>query len=93
MIGGPRTPDVLSLALCVGHTGLDALGDDVPFELGHGGDDLEDELAGGGGGVEVVLVGYEIDPQGVELMEGVDQPLRFILHLLRAIGIELTLPA
>ena len=84
---------MLSLLLGIRHAGLDPLHDDVPFELGHGGDDLEDEFARGRGSVEVVLVGYEVDPQGVELVEGVDQPLRFILHLLRAIGIELTLPA
>ena len=59
---------MLSLSFSVGHAGFDSLGDDVAFELGHGGDDLEDELARGGGGVEMVLVGYEVDPQGVELV-------------------------
>ena len=66
---------MLPLALGVGHAGFDPLHDDVSFELGHGGDDLEDEFARGRGSVEVVLVGYEVDPQGVELVESVDQVL------------------
>jgi len=64
---------MLSFPLGVGHAGLDSLYDDVSLELGHSGDNLEDELARGRGGVEVVLVGYEVDAQGVELVEGVDQ--------------------
>ena len=66
---------MLALAFGIGHPGPDSLGDDVALELGHGGDDLEDEFARGRGSVEVVIVGYEVDPQGVELVEGGDQVL------------------
>ena len=58
-----------------GEAGLDPLGDDVAFELGHGADDGEHGFAHGGGCVDVLPVGDKVDAEGFKFFEGIDEVL------------------
>lgn len=73
--GDGRAAEALAFGPGGGEAGDDAFADDVFFEFGDGADDLEDELTGRGRGVEVVVVRDEVDPQGPELVQGVDEIL------------------
>lgn len=59
-----------------GEAGLDSLGDDVAFELGHGADDGEHCFAQGSRGVDVFPIGDKVDAEGFKFLEGVDEVLR-----------------
>ena len=45
----------------------------MPFQLSHSTDDREDSPAQRRTGIDILLVGDEIDPQVLELLQGIDQ--------------------
>jgi hypothetical protein len=71
----PRPPNVLALRLGARHAGLNPLGNEGTLELREASHDPEDQLALRCRGIGAFALTDEIDAQGAELLEGIDQLL------------------